>query len=458
MNSEERQAAVLLVEDDESLGALLSEELEDAGHRVTAVESAEAAAACLARESVELVISDLRLSGADGLTLLDKVQEAPVPPGFIIITAFGTVSQAVEALKRGADDFLTKPVDLEHLGLAVHRVLENRRLRHQVRWLRQVLREQGFHGILGRSLPMQRLFESVRQVARAAGPVLITGESGVGKELVARALHRESEQADGPFVAVNCAGIPPELFESEFFGHTAGAFTGAQRPRKGLFEAADGGTLLLDEIGEMPLPMQAKLLRILQDGAVRPVGGNREQQVKVRIVAATNRELQRDVEAGEFREDLFYRLETFTLPVPPLRERGEDVDLLTAQFLERFSAQLGRQVRGISPDALQQLKTYPFPGNVRELRSAIERAVVFCRDEELRPTDLPQRIREHAGGPGDSLPVGILDEGELPTLDQVERRYIHHVLERVGGNKRRAASVLGIGRRTLYRRLGTEEA
>lgn len=455
--SQEKPAAILLVEDDESLRALLSEELEDAGHRVSMVSSAEAALELLARQSVELVISDLRLSGADGLTLLDTVRQTPGAPGFIIITAFGTVSQAVEALKRGADDFLTKPVDLEHLGLTVRRVLENRQLRHQLRWLRRVLDdEQGFHGILGRSLPMQRLFENVRQVAHAAGPVLITGESGVGKELVARALHLESAQADGPFVAVNCAGIPPELFESEFFGHTAGAFTGAQRPRKGLFEAADGGMLLLDEIGEMPLPMQAKLLRILQDGAVRPVGGNREQQVNVRIIAATNRDLHREVDAGAFREDLFYRLETFSLPVPPLRERGEDLDLLTAHFIDRFSAQLGRSVRSIDPAAMERLRAYPFPGNVRELRSAIERAVVFCQDQELRSAHLPQRIRGFAPSQGDHLPAAVLGEEELPSLDEIELRYIRHVLARVDGNKRRAAAVLGIGRRTLYRRLGDE--
>lgn len=454
--SEAKPATILLVEDDESLGALLAEELEDAGHQVDAVGSAEAALEFLSRTNVDLVISDLRLTGADGLSLLERVRQAPIPPAFIMITAFGTVSQAVEALKRGADDFLTKPVDLEHLSLAVRRVLENRQLRHQIHWLRQVLEEQGFHGILGRSLPMQRLFETLRQVARATGPVLITGESGVGKELVARALHRESERANGPFVAVNCAGIPPELFESEFFGHTAGAFTGAQRPRKGLFEAANEGTLLLDEIGEMPLPMQAKLLRILQDGAVRPVGGNHEQQVNVRIIAATNRDLHREVDAGEFREDLFYRLETFTLPVPPLRERGEDVDLLTAHFIERFSARLGRRIRGIEARAMERLKRYPFPGNVRELQSAIERAVVFCQETELRLAHLPQRIRGFAPA-RNHLPCGILEGEELPTLEDIEMRYIRHVLEQVGGNKRRAATVLGIGRRTLYRRLGAEE-
>jgi DNA-binding NtrC family response regulator len=441
------------------LRRLLEEELGEAGYKVQAAADAESAWYALRGGEPAIVVSDLRLPGTDGMALLSRTRQLPVSPGFIIITAFGTVAQAVEALKQGADDFLTKPVDLEHLLLCVRRVGETRRLRQELERYRELLGRGDFHGLIGRSAPMRRLFTTIRQIARAAGPVLITGESGVGKELVARAVHGESERANAPFVAVNCAGIPAELLESELFGHTAGAFTGAVRARRGLFAEADSGTLLLDEVGEMPIPMQAKLLRVLQDGRVRPVGANREETIDVRVVAATNRDLQREVAARRFREDLFYRLETFALHVPPLRERGEDLELLTAHFIERFSARLGHDISGITDVALQRLKRYPFPGNVRELANAVERAVTFCQEREIDLSHLPARLRDTVpAGSTDTLPPGVLGRDELPDLEEVERRYIEVVLERVGGNKRRAAEILGIGRRTLYRRLGEDES
>jgi DNA-binding NtrC family response regulator len=319
-----------------------------------------------------------------------------------------------------------------------------------------MLKAGDFHGLIGRSAPMRQLFEQIRRVARGNGPVLITGESGTGKELVARALHAESDRRDGPFLAVNCAGIPPELLESELFGHSAGAFTGAQRARKGLFAEAEGGTLLLDEIGEMPGAMQSKLLRILQDGRMRPVGENRERQVDVRIVAATNRDLEADIEEGGFRADLFYRLETFAFEVPPLRRRDDDVDLLAAHFVARFGAAADERVRGIAPEALARLRAYPFLGNVREPSNAIERAVAFARNGEIEVDDLPERIRRHSASPlaaGGSAFGGLLGDGETPPLREIELRYVQYVLERLEGNKRRAAELLGIGRRTLYRYL-----
>jgi DNA-binding NtrC family response regulator len=456
--SERRGQKVLVVEDDTSLRRLLEEELGEAGYAVQAAADAESAWYALRGGEPAIVVSDLRLPGPDGMALLRQTRQLPVPPGFIIVTAFGTVAQAVEALKQGADDFLTKPVDLEHLLLSVRRVGETRRLRQELERYRELLGRGDFHGLIGRSAPMRRLFTNIRQIARAAGPVLITGDSGVGKELVARAVHRESERAEGPFVAVNCAGIPAELLESELFGHTAGAFTGATRARRGLFAEGDGGTLLLDEIGEMPVPMQAKLLRVLQDGRVRPVGANREETIDVRVVAATNRDLQREVAARRFREDLFYRLETFVLHVPPLRERGEDLELLTAHFIERFSARLGHDISGITDAVLQRLKRYPFPGNVRELANVVERAVTFCQEREIDLLHLPTRLRNTipAGSTSALLPE-VLGQDELPELEEVERRYIEVVLERVSGNKRRAAEILGIGRRTLYRRLGEDE-
>jgi DNA-binding NtrC family response regulator len=308
---------------------------------------------------------------------------------------------------------------------------------------------------------MRYLFGQIRQVAKARGPVLILGESGTGKELVAKAVHKESDRAQGPFVPVNCAGIPENLMETELFGHAQGAFTGAGKSRQGIFMEARGGSLLLDEISEMPLFLQAKLLRVLQDGKLRRVGENIEDQVDVRILAATHRDIDQDVRTGEFREDLFFRLETFALRVPPLRDRGEDIELLADRFLRRFSLGQGKTLKGFSPRALDLISQYPFPGNVRELRNAVERAVTFATGDRIRVAHLPARIRTQASKnvslsvsePGLAFPA---DNTALPPLAEIERRYIHHVLARVEGNKRRAAALLGIGRRTLYRRLGND--
>ncbi len=448
------QAAVLIVEDDDALRELLADELGDAGHDVrTAGDVQEALAAHRSRPAA-LVVSDLRLPGQDGLALLRELKEASIPPAFIMITAFGTVEQAVEALKVGADDFLTKPLKLDHLRLAVERALETRRLREEVAHYRTLLGSEDFHGMIGRSTAMRRLFEQIRRVANAQGPVLITGESGTGKELVARAIHEESDRAGGPFVAINCAGIPAELMESELFGHVAGAFTGARNARDGLFAEASRGTVLLDEIGEMPVEMQAKLLRVLEDGSVRPVGGNREARVDVRVLAATNRDLEAEVTQGNFREDLFYRLETFTLEVPALRERGDDMELLAAHFIARFSP-AGGDTPALAPDALELLRAYRFPGNVRELSNALERAVAFSNDDTIEAAALPRRL--HRAPAETSEPHSVWTPGELQPLADIELRYIRHVLEQLGGNKRRAAEVLGIGRRTLYRRLGVSD-
>jgi len=321
---------------------------------------------------------------------------------------------------------------------------------------RALLAENSFHGMIATSPVMINLCTQIQRVAGADGPVLILGESGTGKELVARALHEESVRRDGPYLTVNCGGIPGELLESEFFGHTSGAFTGARSKRLGLFQQADGGTLLLDEIGEMPLPLQAKLLRVLQNGEVRPVGSDSEFHVDIRILAATNRDLGQAVKDGEFREDLFFRLETFVLEIPPLRERGEDVLLLANHLLARFAARRNVSIRGFSDEALQRLLQYPFPGNVRELENAIERAVTFCDGPIIDAAHLPARIRDTAaavvveGGTGEAFSwLGAGDQ--FPSLDAVQKKYISHVLHQTGGNKRRAAAILGITRRTLYR-------
>lgn len=450
---------ILVVEDDESLATLIVDELETEGMQVSTAGRVAAAIDYLAEQDFDLLISDLRLPDRSGLELLQHLNQATETPAFLMITAFATVDQAVAALKAGADDFLTKPLDMDHFLLAVNRVLETRQLRSEVQRFRALLQTESFHGLIGRSQRMRQLFEHIRLIARANGPMLILGESGTGKELVARALHAESDRSTGPFLAVNCAGIPGELLESEFFGHVAGAFTGARKTHKGLFAQAEGGTLLLDEIGEMPLALQAKLLRTLQDGRIRAVGAEQEEPVDVRIVAATNQDLSKLIQAERFREDLFFRLETFTLQVPPLRERDDDWELLAWHFLRRHAAGMQRTVQGFSDEALAVLRTYPFPGNVRELGNALERAVAFCDAEYIRPEHLPARLK-HGTADGPPLtatvePTAILDtlldDPVLPTLDTLQRRYIHYVLQQVDGNKRRAAALLGIGRRTLYR-------
>lgn len=450
---------VLVVEDDRALCTLLSEELSEAGYETRVTGTAEAATALMARWPPHLVLSDLRLPGADGLTLLERSRSAHAAPAFVMITAFGTIDQAVDALKRGADDFLTKPLDLDELLQCVARIMQ---AHHVSRAVSQDEVGAEFHGLVGASAVMNKLFGQIRRVGATQGSVLVVGESGSGKELVARAIHTESRRAAGPFIPVNCAGIPSELLESEFFGHVAGAFTGAHKSHMGLFPQANGGTLMLDEIAEMPLALQAKLLRVLQDGLVRPVGSGRSQGVDVRIIACTNRDLDTEIRAGRFREDLYYRLETFTVRVPPLRERREDIAALTARFMARHTDGGQTIVQGIDDSALEHLRRYDFPGNVRELQNIIERAIAFCDRATLQVRDLPERLRsatktiatDEASVPSSKW----IDDADdiLPTLSQVETRYIRYVLNRVGGNKRRAAALLGIGRRTLYRRLDDE--
>ncbi|MEH6493168.1 sigma-54-dependent transcriptional regulator [Halopseudomonas sp.] len=446
---------LLLVEDDSGLRELLQEELEAEGYQVTACGSAEDALAPLQQAEIDLLVSDLRLPGADGLSLLPAAQALSPAPAVLIITAFGSVQQAVNALQNGADDFLTKPLEIDHFLLTVKRLLENRRLRREVQRYRSIMAVEQFHGIIGQSSGMRRLFQHIRQMAGADGPVLIQGESGTGKELVARAVHEESVRSGRPYMVVNCGGIPAELMESEFFGHAAGAYTGARKARAGLFQQAEGGTLMLDEIGEMPLALQAKLLRALQDGHVRPVGSDHEIQLDVRVIAATNRNLTECVELGTFREDLFYRLETFNLQVPPLRERTDDIHYLADFFLARFNARQQRQIKGFSDAARQALLHYPFPGNVRELQNAVERAATFSQGALIELHDLPERMQtSNLSNPltQTATPSELHQPtDQLPSLEQVQRRYIHQVLDATGGNKRKAADILGITRRTLYR-------
>lgn len=447
---------IVVIEDDPGLAELLVEELEAESFEVWHAESVETGWPLIENHQPSLVISDLRLPGADGMSLIPRLKALPDAPAMLLITAFGTVNQAVEALKQGADDFLTKPLDIEHLLISVQRLLDNRRLRTEVASMRAEQRADDFHGMLGKSRVMRQLYQRIAQVAGSDAPVLVLGESGTGKELVARAIHAESQRAEGPFRAVNCAGIPAELMESEFFGHAAGAFTGAQKARAGLLKEAEGGTLLLDEIGEMPLDLQAKLLRVLQEGSMRPVGSDREVTVDVRIVAATHRDLEADVTEGKFRQDLFYRLETLSLQVPALRERGDDRELLAQTILANLTkAQENPPV--FSPEAMDRIYRYPFPGNVRELQNAIERAVTFSEGPVIEAHHLPERMQQTLEFPEPA--ANETQKQPLRSLDEVQQEYVQYVLRETGGNKRKAAEILGVTRRTLYRWLAqTEES
>ena len=449
-------ATIMLVEDDPSLGQLLAEELEMDGYAVVRAATVQEARRLLQAQRPALIVSDLRLPDGDGMQVLAFQQaEHPGIP-FIVITAFGTVDQAVEALQAGADDFLTKPLSTDHLRLKIKRLLAQADVNRQLAEIQSRQYGEQNMGLVGDSPAMERLRGEIRQVARSQAAVLINGESGTGKELVARAIHNQSDRADSAFLAVNCAGIPPDLMESEFFGHEAGAFTGARQARKGLFAEASGGTLLLDEIGEMPLSLQAKLLRVLQEGAIKPVGADHEETVDVRILAATHVNLMKAVEGGLFREDLYYRLETLALQVPPLRDRDEDVEMLAMHFLKEACRRHNRGFIKFSDVTLRVLGDYPFPGNVRELSSAIERAVTFCDGDTIQPEHLPERIRKRQSSlqapPADPVADNI---PEWPTLEALQQDYVRKVMAAVDGNKRRAAQILGINRRTLYRWLET---
>lgn len=449
--------SILIVEDDDSLRPLLADELQQKGREIQAAASVREALKFIRTSVPSLILSDFRLGDATGLDLFQSVQDLEPRPGFIIFTAFGTIPDAVNALKQGVDNFLTKPVDLDHLGVLVRKTLDLYDLRRRVHDLKQGSRDDSSTAIIGESKPMKSLLSAIEQLAQTDESILIAGESGTGKELVARQIHARSRRSKGPFIPFNCAAVPEGLAESELYGHTKGAFTGADAARSGLFRASEGGTIFLDEIGELPLPLQASLLRFLQDKSVRPVGSSQEETVDTRIVAATNRDLKSEVKAGNFREDLYYRLETFTLTVPPLRERTSDIPLLTAYFLNEFAREFNKDSVELSSEAMERLLHYRYPGNIRELRSLLKRAVLFSAPgESIGQIPLPDS--EQSGtlssddlfGEALGLPYA---SGDLPTLKSVEDRYIQWVLDQVEGNKRKAAGILGIGRRTLYDRL-----
>ena len=442
---------VLVIDDDLSMLELLQAELELRRFEVVTHTSPEAALRALAESDFDVVLSDISMRGMSGVDLCREVVTLREDTPVIVMTAFASIESAIASIRAGAYDFVTKPFDMNDLVLTIERSLKHRELREEVKRLRQAVSEQRpIDEIIGESPVMKKMYELIARVAPTEATVLVTGESGTGKELVARTLHQRSPRSSGSFVAINCAAMPESLLESELFGHTKGAFTDARAARLGLFAKASGGTLFLDEVGDMPPGMQAKLLRALQERKVRPVGGEAEVPFDVRLITATNRDLEADVQEGRFREDLFYRVNVVQVHVPPLRTRENDVLLLAQQFLKRVQAKSGGGVVGMKSATAERLMAYPWPGNVRELQNCIERAVALTQFDRIGVDDLPERI---ANFKSSRVTIGVTDPSAILPMDEVERRYITHVLETLGGNKASAARVLGMDRRTLYRKL-----
>jgi two-component system, NtrC family, response regulator HydG len=449
------QATVLVVDDDPEMTNVLCDVLRDSGHLPISANSAVEALTLVQRERPDLLVSDLRMNGMSGRQLQIELKRVAPELPVIIITAFGSIETAVESMRLGASDYITKPFSNEDFVLVVSRALENRTLRREVKRLRgELARSYGLPNIITSDPKMLAVLDMIPQIADSTASVLIMGESGTGKDLIARALHFSGSRRDAPFVPINCAAIPANLIESELFGYIKGAFTDARQGKTGLFVTARSGTLFFDEIGEMPLPLQAKLLRAIEDKKIRPLGATEETEVDVRIIAATNSDLENSLKRGEFRPDLYYRLSTVTLTIPPLNQRRADITLLIQHFLARFSAESGRPVAEIDREAMSRLQHHPWPGNVRELSNAIERGILFCRDNRITLKDLPPHVI------GDDLPPAKLLGDAVArrlTLDQLEREYLRAVLDSVDGNKTEAAAILKIDRKTLYRKLETDE-
>ena len=438
---------ILIVDDEKNIREGLSKALELAGYHALMAATGSEAVRVLERDAVDLVISDLRMPGLSGEQLLRRVVSSYPAIPVIILTGHGTIESAVTAMHAGAYDFLTKPVNLDRLELLVKRALSRRQLvLENLTLQRELERRSTAHQLVTASPAMKRAWEVVEQVAPSRASVLITGESGVGKELVADAIHSLSPRRAAKFVKVHCAALTETLLESELFGHERGAFTGAVARRRGRFELADGGTIFLDEIGEISQNIQIKLLRILQERAFERVGGEETITADVRVVAATNRDLAEAIERGTFREDLYYRLNVVHIDVPPLREREADISLLAAGFLKEFAEENGKQLVGIKPPALSALRRYSWPGNVRELQNSIESAVVMARGSTIELHDLPPAVRRAQDAPAVRIPLGS-------TLDHGEREMIRATLSLQHGNKSRTAEILGISRKTLHRKM-----
>jgi two-component system, NtrC family, response regulator AtoC len=444
---------ILIVEDDRAQREILNDILGDEGYKVKACGSATEALAALKSDGYQLLLTDLRMPEMDGLELLNQVKRLRPEIEVVVMTAYATVQTAVTAMKAGACDYLAKPFDKDELLVVVDRALERAQLRRENQQLRELVTDAVSLGnIIGESEPMQAVFQRVRRAVPITSTVLIYGESGTGKELVARHIHFEGPRKNKPFIVVNCAAIPDTLIESELFGHEKGAFTGAETSRQGKFEVADGGTIFLDEIGDMRLESQAKLLRVLQDSVVERVGGNKPLKVDVRVIAATNRKLKEVVAEGNFREDLYFRLEVLPIHLPPLRERLQDLPLLLAHFREKLSQKLGREVPTLSPDVFEAMRRYRWPGNIRELEHTLEQVFILAEGPQITLDDLPDKLRHPEPQSGDiDLPPGGL------SLEDLEQELIRQALQRSGGQIKDAAALLGLTYKTLQYRLKKHE-
>ena len=441
-------ANILIVEDDRNTREGLSRVLIKEGYQVILSDDGNDALRKVRRENLDLILTDLKLPGADGLKILKEAKKLRPEIAVILITAYGTIESAVEAMREGAEDYLTKPINVGHLRHLVRKALERQVLLRENIYLRQELKKRyKLENIIGQAPKMQSIFETIIQIAPTKSTVLLEGESGTGKELLASAIHYNSPRAHKPFIKVSCASLSEGVLESELFGHEKGAFTGAISQRKGRFESADGGTLFLDEVSGIPRLTQLKLLRVLQERELERVGGNKTIKFDVRLIAATNANLKEAVEKGKFREDLYYRLNVVNIVIPPLQERKEDVPLLVDHFLAKYSQENNKEIRGISRPALNALWNYDWPGNIRELENAIERAVALCRGKVIDLKDLPS-----------SLNLGERHKSAIPievgmNLKEVEREVIRRTLSQVRGKRVKAAKLLGIGTTTLYRKL-----
>ncbi|MGA2137498.1 MAG: sigma-54 dependent transcriptional regulator [Verrucomicrobiia bacterium] len=442
-----KQPTILIVDDERNTREGLQRALQDR-YNVLLAEDSQKAVQTLESTSVDVMLTDLRMPGVDGMGLLRRGMSLTNPPVCIMMTAYGSIENAVQAMQAGAYHYVTKPVNLDELELVIQRALNSRRIEvENVNLHEQIDRRYGLENIIGESPAMRQLFETVQQVAPSRATVLITGETGTGKELIAKAIHNLSPRKNGAFIPVHAAALPSTLLESELFGHEKGAFTGAVERRIGRFELADGGTLFLDEVSELEPSIQVKLLRVLEERAFERVGGAKTLQVDVRLVAATNKDLKKLVSEGKFRDDLFYRLSVVTIDLPPLRERRDDIPLLVKAFLDEFGRENSKQVRELTPEALNVLLAYDWPGNVRELRNAIEQMVVLARAERLTVRDMPAAIR----GSADLTKINVVRAGM--TVEEAERQLIVQALKETNGNRTKAAQKIGISRRTLHRKL-----
>ena len=439
-----RRAKILVVDDEAIIRDSLRDWLIDVGHQVFAAENGHQALQIIQKEKPEIVITDLVMPGIDGLELLRRAKQISPDVQVIIITAYGSVPTAIQAMREGAYDYIEKPFCPEKAELLIEKLVERQALLEENVSLRQKLQERySFENIIARSAKMQRVIDIIKVVAKSNATVLITGESGTGKELVARAIHTQSYRRDKPFIAVSCAALPESLLESELFGHEKGAFTGAYAQRKGKFEIADKGTLFLDEIGEMSSNIQVHLLRVLEEKEFTRVGGNEPIRVDVRLITATNKDMKKAIAAGQFREDLYYRLNVVSIELPPLRERGEDVPLLAEYFLRKFARENQKKTAGFSPEANSFLLKYDWPGNVRELENAIERAVILTKNSYVEVEDLAQ----------ENLLTARRQVTSGKKLSELEKNHIVQVLIETGGNCSEAARILGISRMTLYNKI-----